>query len=81
MICWIYRSPKKAGMYLYCKNRDDFSDVPHQLMSVFGTPEFAMHVDLSKKEKLARENIETVKNNLNEQGYHLQMPPPPEELI
>ncbi len=81
MICWIYRSPKKQGMYLYCQKRDDFSEVPQQLMQAFGQPEFAMHLDLTSKQKLAREDIDTVKNNLDNQGYHLQMPPPPEELI
>lgn len=81
MICWIYRSPKKQGMYLYCKQRDDFSDVPQQLLQAFGEPEFSMHLDLASKTKLAREDIEQVKQNLDSQGYHLQMPPPPEDLI
>jgi uncharacterized protein YcgL (UPF0745 family) len=33
-----------------------------------------MELDLSKKTKLANEDIEKVKVNLKEQGYHVQLP-------
>ena len=40
-----------------------------------GTPIFVMKLDLSPAKKLARENVLTVIDNLNDQGFHLQMPP------
>lgn len=36
---------------------------------------------LSPERELARENIHTVLENLDKQGYHLQMPPPEDEYI
>jgi len=36
---------------------------------------------LTPERKLAREDIVTVLDNLEKQGYHLQMPPPEEEYI
>jgi uncharacterized protein YcgL (UPF0745 family) len=34
-----------------------------------------MEIELNPERKLARENIETVIKNLNEQGFHVQIPP------
>jgi len=73
--CWIYRSPKKDEMYLYVARRDDFEDVPEILLQRFGKPVIVMELELSPGLKLARENVETVLNNLAENGFHLQMPP------
>ncbi|OAT61010.1 YcgL family protein [Obesumbacterium proteus ATCC 12841] len=40
-----------------------------------------MMIDLDSKKKLASADIEKVKNALKEQGYYLQLPPPPESLL
>jgi len=73
--CWIYKSPKKDEMYLYLPRQDNFEDVPELLLQKFGKPLFVMELELNPERKLARENIETVLNNLAENGFHLQMPP------
>ena len=73
--CWIYKSPKKDEMYLYLGRKDDFEDIPELLLQKFGTPVFVMELELNAGRKLARENAQTVINNLDEQGFHLQMPP------
>ena len=73
--CWIYRSPRKAEMYLYVVKEDDFDAVPPELLERFGTPEFVMQLDLHCDRKLAREDIDTVMINLDNRGFHLQMPP------
>lgn len=75
MITYIYRSPKKAEMYLYLTQKDDFSDLPEALLKAFGKPEFSMMVNLDKREKLAREDIHKVKTALEQEGFYLQMPP------
>ena len=77
MICAIYRSPKKLSTYLYVKRRDDFSDVPAELMKTFGRPEFSMLIKLTGERKLAQADIDVVKKALDEKGYYLQLPPPP----
>jgi len=73
--CWIYKSPKKDEMYLYVNKQDCFDDVPEALLSRFGQPIFVMNLELSPLRKLAREDSKTVINNLQQQGFHLQMPP------
>lgn len=75
MLTFVYRSPKKSEMYLYLMERDNFDAVPESLLKAFGTPEFALHVNLEKRETLARENINEVRQQLKEQGFFLQMPP------
>lgn len=81
MLCAVYRSPKKEQTYLFVKQRDDFSDVPSNLMSTFGTPLLVTLINLATKEKLALADIDKVKTNLSGQGYYLQLPPPPENLL
>ena len=81
MLCTIYKSAKKAQTYLFVKQRDDFSTVPAPLMSMFGTPTLVTVMNLANKEKLALADIDKVKENLNEQGFYLQLPPPQENLL
>ncbi len=67
-------------MYLYLDKKDCFDAVPEQLLQGFGQPEFSMMLDLEKRDELAREDIQKVRENLSSQNYHLQMPPPAEVL-
>lgn len=81
MLCTVYKSSKKAQTYLFIKQRDDFSDVPSALMSMFGTPSLVTVLNLKTKTKLALADLDKVKSNLIEQGYYLQLPPPQENLL
>jgi uncharacterized protein YcgL (UPF0745 family) len=81
MLCTIYKSSKKAQTYLFVTKRNDFSDVPEALMSVFGTPTLVTVMNLADKSKLAMADIDTVKDKLNDQGYYLQLPPPQENML
>ncbi len=80
MLCSIYKSSKKEGTYLYIPKRGDFSQVPDTLMQMFGKPVFVMLVNLESRQ-LAQVNVENVKSSLDEQGFFLQLPPPPENLL
>ena len=62
-------------MYLYVNKQDDFEDIPEALLQQFGNPVFVMQLELSVERKLARADAQTVINNLDQQGFHLQMPP------
>lgn len=73
MICYIYRSERKADTYLYVAKKDDFSDVPDELMKAFGAPEYSFQLELTSDRSLAKEDPKEVLKNLEEQGYHLQM--------
>ena len=73
MLCHIYRSNRKFDTYLYLVDKDDFSILPADLLRVFGSPEFSFSFDLMADRKLAREETSQVLENLQEQGYHLQL--------
>ncbi|ENP8322277.1 YcgL domain-containing protein [Vibrio vulnificus] len=80
MLCSIYKSSKKEGTYLYIPKKDDFSQVPDTLMQMFGKPSHVMTVNFEGR-SLALVNIEKVKESLNNEGFFLQLPPPPENLL
>ncbi|WP_418114005.1 YcgL domain-containing protein [Vibrio scophthalmi] len=80
MICAIYKSSKKEGAYLYVPKKDDFSQVPDQLMQMFGKPTMVMVVKLEGR-TLAQVNVEKVKQSMSDEGYFLQLPPPPKNLL
>ena len=73
MLCHIYRSNRKLDTYLYLVEKDDLSVVPTDLLGVFGAPEFSFSFDLTRERELAREDAGEVLDNLEEQGYHLQL--------
>ncbi|WP_019342024.1 YcgL domain-containing protein [Stutzerimonas stutzeri] len=80
-ICSIYRSPRKSGMYLYVERSEALARVPEALLAAFGPPQLAFDIVLTPERTLAQEDIATVLENLEKQGYHLQMPPPEEDYI
>jgi hypothetical protein len=77
----IYRSSKRDQTYLYVEKKDDFSRVPEELMKGFGEPKLAMILPLDGSKKLANADLDKVKTALSEEGYYLQLPPPPESLL
>ncbi len=62
-------------MYLYLREENQFEVVPKPLLKRFGTPVLVMELELHPQRQLAREDVESVVNNLQTQGFHLQMPP------
>jgi len=81
MNCFVYRSQKKSGMYLYLIKKDDFADVPKALMKLLGELTFSFEFDLSEDRKLVREESKEVIRIMQESGYFLQMPPPKSETM
>jgi len=81
MLTAIYKSPRKDQTYLYLTRRDDFKVVPEALLKTFGTPQLVTVLDLSRRTELAGADLAKVQLALTEQGYYLQLPPPPEDLL
>ncbi len=81
MLCTIYKSLVKPDTYLYIEKRDDFSKVPKPLLDAFGNPQLVMVLNLAKKEKLALADKQKVMTELQDKGFYLQLPPPPENLL
>ncbi len=81
MNCFVYRSQKKSGMYLYLTEKDNFSEVPDTLIKLLGELTFSFEFDLSEDRKLVREESKEVIRIIQENGYFLQMPPPKSEAM
>ena len=73
--CSIYKHPKKDEMYLYIKKDFVLDKLPPELTAQFTNPIFVMDLLLTHDRILARENIETVIENISNKGFHLQLPP------
>ena len=75
MKCFIYKSSKKAQLYLYLPEKDNFEAMPPILMETMGNAEFVMELELTPERKLARARADEVIAGLQENGFYLQMPP------
>ncbi|GGW94865.1 YcgL domain-containing protein [Alteromonas halophila] len=81
MIIAVYKTRRKAGMYLYVPGKDDFSAVPESLLQQFSQPELVMLIAPEKRKMLAGVDKEALLSALDEKGYYLQMPPKEEDLL
>lgn len=77
----IYRSPRKAEMYLYVPKVDGLKPVPEALLKQFGTPSHVMDMLLTRDKRLARADAARVLDDLIERGFYLQMPPPKDDYL
>ena len=75
MPCYVYRSVKKRGMYLYLPEKDQFDSVPESLIKLIGKTEFSFEFQLNTERKLLRYESSEVMKNLLDNGFFLQMPP------
>lgn len=75
MLCFVYKSLKKEGLYLYLDKKDDFSALPEALLQNTGRLEFVMEMELTSERKLAREDSVKVLAGLQEKGFFVQLPP------
>lgn len=79
--CVVYKSLRHEYMYIYVRQEDGLDRVPEALLERFGPNEVALSVTLTPERKLAREDAAKVIENLNDQGYHLQMPPADNDIL
>lgn len=78
--CRVYRSPRRAEMYLYVTAARDLEPVPADLLARFGVPELALQLELGTARRLARVDAEEVLAALRERGWYLQLPPSPDAV-
>ena len=76
----VFKGHKKDEMYLYVDQKNGLKSVPEDLLTTFGQTESVMVLLLTKDKKLARATASDVLAAIEDQGYFLQMPPPPEAL-
>jgi uncharacterized protein YcgL (UPF0745 family) len=75
MLCEIYKGNKKAEMYLYVPFNKGLKDVPEVLLQSFGDLELVMKLELKVSRKLARVDVATVIDDIQDKGFYLQVPP------
>ena len=80
-ICQVFKSSRKEEMYLYVDKARGLEDVPDSLLERFGEALPVMTLLLVPGRKLARANIDEVLSRIEDQGFYLQMPPTPAELL
>lgn len=71
----IFKSPKRAEMYLYVDKKQGLTDVPEPLLQRFGKPAHVVDLLLSEARRLARAQASEVLASIEEKGFYLQMPP------
>lgn len=78
MQSFVYKSLRKADTYVFLREAGGFDVLPAALAERLGELVFVIEVELSAQRRLAREDVVAVMDNLRGQGFHLQLPPPPE---
>lgn len=74
-LCSVFRSGKKAETYLYLAQGHAWEDLPAELRLAFGEPVFVMRLKLDEGRSLARVDTRQVLEQLDSQGFFLQLPP------
>jgi hypothetical protein len=77
ILCDIYKTATKEEMYLYLSREDGFKRVPDALLNQFGKPVLVTTMLLAATKKLARADVLKVMDDITQQGFYLQIPPPP----
>ena len=83
MKCNVYRSERKNDTYLYVRiegDKDLLEKLPESLLKPLGDLTMTMTLDLEERDKLARVDIDKVREGLKERDCFLQLPPSQEEL-
>lgn len=73
MQSFIYRCSLKPDMYIYLAEEDVFDKVPKEIFNSLGIVEFSMELEIKPDTRLAREDTQTVRKNLKEYGFHIQL--------
>ncbi len=81
MLCAVYKSIRKSQTYLFILKRDDFAAVPDALLTQFGPPQLVSLLNIKANTTLAMFDANTVLNAMQNEGYFLQLPPPPVDYL
>ncbi len=81
ILCYVYRSSVKDGLYVYLSDEDGLNDLPAPVLKQLGDPELAMTLNLATRASLGHEDIAVVRKNLETKGFHIQMPKSIEHLV
>ena len=75
MKCVVYKGSRKSDVYLFVNSDCEISVVPSDLLEALGTLEKVMCLELSPDQTLVRADPDTVRQQLRDKGFYLQLPP------
>jgi uncharacterized protein YcgL (UPF0745 family) len=75
MQAYVYKSLRKADTYVFLRKQDDFAVLPEPVRAPLGQLVFVLSVGLTEGRKLARSDAAVVRANLEQRGFHIQLPP------
>ncbi|MGB2427612.1 MAG: YcgL domain-containing protein [Alteromonas sp.] len=81
LLCSVYKTRKKDGMFLYIPEVDNFDAVPKVLMERFGQPQLVMHIPQKTTKTLHSVSKEALIDAFERDGFYLQMPPQQENWL
>ncbi|MGQ0799372.1 MAG: YcgL domain-containing protein [Pseudomarimonas sp.] len=74
--CCVYKSLRRVDTYVYLARRDDFDVLPSALRGGLLPLAFVLELDLTTPRRLGSEDFAVVRANVQQSGFHLQLPPP-----
>lgn len=74
MQCFVYRSTRRDDTYLLTDRGETFEHIPTELLQHLGHLEYAFEFDLTPERQLARTDGRRVIDQIERDGYYLQMP-------
>lgn len=75
MNCIVYRCSGRAGTYLYLREGLSEAELPDGLRQRLGLLSEVLRLDLQPDRRLAQADTATVRRQLAEAGWYLQLPP------
>ncbi|WP_113906465.1 YcgL domain-containing protein [Aliidiomarina celeris] len=81
MLCVVFKSTRKADTYLYMPVDGDFEALPEGLQHLFSARQEAMRILVKADRKFARFSGAQLLEQLNEEGYYLQLPPAHDAVV
>ena len=77
----VYRSEIHADTYAYLPSTDEFTDLPEDFQTHFGTATVFLSFILHEDKELAQADAKVVLAAISAQGFYLQLPPPVETKL
>ena len=76
----VFKSLAKEDTYVYLPVEDEYDDLPEAFRRSFGQTGFVVEFHLSRERTLAQADAAVVLRAIDEQGFYVQLPPPPAHL-
>jgi len=77
----IYKGARKPDAYLYVDFSDELARVPEALLNQLGDMVEVMSLKLNADRRLARADAGEVLEQIESNGFYLQLPPPDSEYM